>query len=346
MERCRCGRRRSTARRSSSRAGFREARGALLLGTASFWEGVDFPGEALEVLIVTRPAVRGCRPIRWSRRAARRIDELGESSFARAMVPEAVLRFRQGVGRLVRRRSDRGVLAILDPRIVNKGYGAHFRRGLPVALRTASNLNALTGEAKASSGDHGMIELDGATLTLSSLERVARGFEEVRLAPSVAARLARSRDVIDRALAAKQPVYGSTPASASSRTATSRKRISRGCSLNLLRSHAAGVGPALSEAETRALGLLRANSLAVGVSGVRQELVERRARAAQPEGAPGRPEQGSVGASGDLAPLAHFALVLVGEGRATFERRVMSGAKPLDWAGLRRSPWPRRKGSP
>jgi histidine ammonia-lyase len=104
--------------------------------------------------------------------------------------------------------------------------------------------------------------------------------------------------------------------------------------LNLLRSHAAGVGPTLSEAETRALGLLRANSLAVGVSGVRLELVERVLALLNRKVHPVVPEQGSVGASGDLAPLAHFALVLVGEGRATFERRVMSGAEALGLGGV------------
>jgi ATP-dependent DNA helicase DinG len=65
------------------------------------------------------------------------------------MLPEAVLRFRQGIGRLLRRTTDRGVLAILDARVVEKGYGAHFRRGLPVALRTVTSAEELTAQAGA-----------------------------------------------------------------------------------------------------------------------------------------------------------------------------------------------------
>ncbi len=124
---------------------FRETRGALLLGTSSFWEGVDFPGEALEALVVTRlPFAVPTDPLVQAR--AERIEATGESSFARATVPEAVLRFRQGVGRLLRRKTDRGALVILDPRIVHKGYGAQFRRGLPVALRVARDVGALVDE--------------------------------------------------------------------------------------------------------------------------------------------------------------------------------------------------------
>src|SRR4051794_9756890 len=120
-----------------------------------------------------------------------------------------------------------------------------------------------------------MIQLDGATLTLEDLARVAHGGEEVRLDSSVPARLARSRGVIERALEAKQPVYGVNTGFGELKNRHVEEADLARLQLNLLRSHAAGVGPALSEPETRALGLLRANSLAVGVSGVRQELVER-----------------------------------------------------------------------
>ena len=179
-----------------------------------------------------------------------------------------------------------------------------------------------------------MIELDGATLTLESLDRVARGGEEVRLAAPVAARLARSRGVIEKALQAKQPVYGVNTGFGELKNRHVEEADLARLQLNLLRSHAAGVGPALSEPETRALGLLRANSLAVGVSGVRLELVERVLALLNRKVHPVVPEQGSVGASGDLAPLAHFALVLVGEGKATFEQRVMSGAEALAGGGV------------
>jgi ATP-dependent DNA helicase DinG len=126
---------------------FRDARGVLLLGTASFWEGVDFPGDALEVLVVTQlPFPVPTDPLVEAR--CERMDDAGESSFAHVMVPEAVLRFRQGVGRLVRRQSDKGALVLFDARVVTKSYGVHFRRGLPVALREAARLSLLVSEAR------------------------------------------------------------------------------------------------------------------------------------------------------------------------------------------------------
>jgi len=179
-----------------------------------------------------------------------------------------------------------------------------------------------------------MIELDGRGLTLDLLDRVATGGEPVRLAASVPAELARSRGVIDRALAAGAPVYGVNTGFGELKNRHIGESDLARLQLNLLRSHAAGVGRPLGAAEVRALGLLRANSLAVGVSGVRLELVERVLQLLNHRVHPVVPEQGSVGASGDLAPLAHFALVLVGEGRAEFEGHIYSGSESLARAGL------------
>ncbi|MEP7027863.1 MAG: histidine ammonia-lyase [Candidatus Eisenbacteria bacterium] len=174
-----------------------------------------------------------------------------------------------------------------------------------------------------------MIELDGRSLTLDDLDRVAAGGEAVRLAARVPEALARSRGVIDRALAAGLPVYGVNTGFGDLKNRHIGEADLARLQLNLLRSHAAGVGRALSLPEVRALGLLRANALAVGVSGVRLELVERVLLLLNRRVHPVVPEQGSVGASGDLAPLAHFALVLVGEGRAEFRDKVQSGAESL-----------------
>jgi Rad3-related DNA helicase len=109
---------------------FRRERGAILLGVQSLWEGVDFPGEALEILVVAKlpfsvpddPLVEA----RGERLAARGLDP-----FRHDAVPEAVLRFRQGVGRLIRRRDDRGVLVIGDPRILTASYRQAFLDALP-----------------------------------------------------------------------------------------------------------------------------------------------------------------------------------------------------------------------
>jgi Rad3-related DNA helicase len=111
---------------------FRASPRALLLGTASFWYGVDFPGEELELLAVTRLPF----PVPTDPRAqaiAELLAESGGSGFEDYALPEAILRFRQGLGRLIRRRSDRGVCVVLDPRIESAAYGERFRAVLPAA---------------------------------------------------------------------------------------------------------------------------------------------------------------------------------------------------------------------
>ena len=104
--------------------------------------------------------------------------------------------------------------------------------------------------------------------------------------------------------------------------------------INLVRSHAGGVGDPLAEAEARAMLLLRANVLAKGFSGVRPELLELLVGMLNAGVHPVIPEKGSVGASGDLAPLAHLALVVVGEGEAFYRGERIAGAEALRRAGL------------
>lgn len=113
---------------------FRSGAGAVLLGTASFWEGVDFPGEALEVLVIARlPFAVPTDPVVAAR--SERIAEEGGDPFRDLMLPEAILRFRQGVGRLIRTATDRGAVVVADPRIVRSWYGEKFQAALPTPPR-------------------------------------------------------------------------------------------------------------------------------------------------------------------------------------------------------------------
>jgi ATP-dependent DNA helicase DinG len=101
----------------------------VLLGTASFWEGVDFPGSDLEILVLTRlPFAVPSDPLEMA--LTEEINQSGGQAFQDRSLPEAVLRFRQGFGRLIRRKTDRGVFLILDPRYYLTGYGGVFRRSL------------------------------------------------------------------------------------------------------------------------------------------------------------------------------------------------------------------------
>jgi len=103
---------------------------------------------------------------------------------------------------------------------------------------------------------------------------------------------------------------------------------------NLIRSHSVGIGPSFDETTTRAIMVLRANVLAMDIQGVRFVVVKRLIEMINKGVHPLIPEQGSVGASGDLAPLAHLASVLIGEGKAVFQGRGMSGKKAMEKAGI------------
>jgi len=177
--------------------------------------------------------------------------------------------------------------------------------------------------------------LDGQSLTLAQIEAVALNAQPVALAPQANHRIAQSRSLIESILAAGQTVYGVNTGFGK----LSDVRIPDGSlaqlQTNLVRSHAGGVGQPLSEPESRAMLLLRANVLAKGFSGCRVELVELLLVLLNASVHPVIPEKGSVGASGDLAPLAHLALVVIGEGEAFYRGERIPGSEALKRAGLK-----------
>ena len=114
---------------------FRKGSGMILLGTDSFWEGIDVPGDACEIVIIPRlPFPVPTHPL--TQAIANRMQEREGESFFSYSVPEAVIRFRQGAGRLIRSTEDRGALIILDNRIVTRGYGKLFIRSLDGEFET------------------------------------------------------------------------------------------------------------------------------------------------------------------------------------------------------------------
>ena len=178
------------------------------------------------------------------------------------------------------------------------------------------------------------VVLDGEHLTVEEVMEVAEGRAEVRIAPSVAKKVKRSRDFIEKALEQGEKIYGVTTGFGMLSDQVIDQSQIEDLQRNLIRSHSVGVGPSFDEVTTRAIMLLRANVIAMGYSGVRMEVLKRLVDMVNKEVHPLVPEQGSVGASGDLAPLAHLASVLVGEGEAIFHGKVMSGKKAMEKAQI------------
>src|SRR5215471_19289752 len=172
-----------------------------------------------------------------------------------------------------------------------------------------------------------MILLDGRSLTLEDLLRIADTGERVEIAPAARERVRASRAVVERRAADDQPAYGINTGFGSFADVKIASSALETLQLNLLRSHAAGVGDPLPVRAVRATMALRANVLAKGFSGIRLETLEALLAMLNAGVHPRVPSRGSVGASGDLAPLAHLALVVIGEGQATAadESRARSG---------------------
>jgi len=178
------------------------------------------------------------------------------------------------------------------------------------------------------------IRIDGNSLTLDDVRRVAAYGARAGLSADALPRILRSREVIEGILASDRVVYSvNTGFGALSDVVIPAGEVDA-LQLHLVRSHAAGAGEPLSREVTRAMMLLRANTLAKGYSGVRPEVIRLLLEMLNRGVHPRVPRQGSLGASGDLAPLAHLALVLVGEGEAEIEDRMLSGRDALARAGL------------
>src|SRR6184192_3870749 len=179
------------------------------------------------------------------------------------------------------------------------------------------------------------MELSGQPLSLEDIAGVAGGREEVHLANSARSRILASRKVIDNIISRDAVVYGvNTGFGKLADVRISPEEIGA-LQLNLVRSHACGIGSPLSEPEVRAMMLLRANVLALGFSGIRLEIIDTLCELLNRRVSPVIPEKGSVGASGDLAPLAHLALSLIGEGEAFFKGERMESREALRRAGLK-----------
>ena len=178
------------------------------------------------------------------------------------------------------------------------------------------------------------LKVNGGGFHVDDVVRVARGYAPVSIDPEATARVTRSREMLEKLIEREAVCYGITTGFGR----FSDVHISRNDALelqkNLIASHAAAVGDPLPEDVVRAALLLRINALARGCSGVRPLLIERLIDMLNKEVVPVIPEQGSLGASGDLAPLSHLALVVIGQGEAFYEGIKMTGAEAMAAAGI------------
>ena len=179
-----------------------------------------------------------------------------------------------------------------------------------------------------------MIEIDGASLSIEDVMRVARDGVEVALADSALDGIVRSRKFVEQVLADGEAVYGITTGVGELANRVISPDQAQTLQRNLIHSHAVGVGEPFGEDVVRGIMLLRANALAKGYSGVRADLIRFLLDMLNCGVCPRIPQRGSVGASGDLAPLAHLALVIMGEGECISNGRRVPARAVLDEAGL------------
>lgn len=174
------------------------------------------------------------------------------------------------------------------------------------------------------------LTLDGRSLTLADLAPLYGGERpQIRLAPAALVRVRAARELVERALAGGLPIYGLTTGFGKLKNVLIERADLGKLQQNLVLSHCCGMGPPMPLEEVRAVQVLRLNKLLRGHSGIRVELAEALARLANKDFVPEVPQQGSVGASGDLAPLAHMAAAYMGHGRAYVGGELMPAAAAL-----------------
>ena len=180
-----------------------------------------------------------------------------------------------------------------------------------------------------------MLVVDGESLALPDVVRVAREREPVAVAPAAMERVAASRAFLEESVGAGQVIYGVNTGIGHLAGVRVEDAQLEALQRNIVRSHAAGLGPPLSDEIVRAILLLKINLFAKGHSGVRPELVSFLERMLREDVLPVVPAKGSLGASGDLAPLAHVGLCMLGEGDARHGGETMPAGEALERAGLK-----------
>ncbi len=178
------------------------------------------------------------------------------------------------------------------------------------------------------------IKIDGKSLSIKDVVDVARAGKKVKISTKCKTKIEDSRKIVEDKLESEEDVYGINTGFGELANVKIDKDKTDMLQKNLVRSHASGVGDPLEEDEVRATMLLRANTLTKGYSGVRKEVIELLIEMLNRSVHPIIPSQGSVGASGDLAPLAHMSLVLIGEGEAYQDGERLSGLEALKRVGL------------
>ncbi len=174
-----------------------------------------------------------------------------------------------------------------------------------------------------------MVTLDGSSLTTADAQRVLFDFEEVQASAESMERVKKSRAAVERIVQEEKTIYGITTGFGKFSDVLIQKEDAADLQLNLILSHACGVGDPFPESVSRAMLLLRANALLKGFSGVRTELIDQLLAYLNHRIHPVIPQQGSLGASGDLAPLSHLALALIGQGEVFYEGARMPTAHSL-----------------